>query len=177
LKNVPQHFPADSHLKYSGTKTDAVEQCPWVESGCNITAWQVPWFAEQACYRRQLKLHSYFKRVPETLHGRVIRRELWPLHLPDLTPRAFRLWEVLKIKCIGQICTLWRNKETTSGVRFQQLPGMKSRASTTCFAGILTAFGQEGNIVSTCCSTGEFLLDFLKVIVKTNLFLTSVPDF
>jgi hypothetical protein len=28
LKNVPQHFPADSHLKYSGTKTDAVEQCP-----------------------------------------------------------------------------------------------------------------------------------------------------
>jgi hypothetical protein len=32
---------------------------------------------------------------------------------------------------------------------------------------------QTGNILSTCCSTGEFLLDSLKVIITVYLFLTS----
>jgi hypothetical protein len=30
------------------------------------------------------------------------------------------------------------------------------------FSGALSAFGQEGNIFSICCSTGEFLLHFIK---------------
>jgi hypothetical protein len=38
---------------------------------------------------------------------------------------------------------------------------------------VTRAFGQEGNIFSICCSTGEFLLDFLMVIITENVFLTS----
>jgi hypothetical protein len=40
----------------------------------------------------------------------------------------------------------------------------------------MTAFGQEGNIFSICCSTGEFLLDFLQVIITVNPFLASFID-
>jgi len=36
--------------------------------------------------------------------------------------------------------------------------------------------GQNSNILSTCCSTGEFLLDFLEVIILANLFLSSFTD-
>jgi hypothetical protein len=32
----------------------------------------------------------------------------------------------------------------------------------------MNAFGQKGNIFSICCSIGEFLLDFLKVIITAN---------
>jgi hypothetical protein len=41
---------------------------------------------------------------------------------------------------------------------------------------VLTAFGQKGNIFSTYCSTGEFLLDFIKVIIIANVFLNSFND-
>jgi len=40
----------------------------------------------------------------------------------------------------------------------------------------LTAFGQKGNIFSICCSIGEYLLDFLKVIIVANGWLTSFRD-
>jgi len=43
-------------------------------------------------------------------------------------------------------------------------------------ASVLSAFGQEGNIFSICCSTDEILLDFLKVINTVNLFLASFTD-
>jgi hypothetical protein len=36
-------------------------------------------------------------------------------------------------------------------------------------AAVLSAFVQEGNIVSICCSTGEVLLDILKVIITASL--------
>ena len=35
---------------------------------------------------------------------------------------------------------------------------------------------QEGNIFSICCSTGEFSLDFLKVIITANSFATSFTN-
>jgi hypothetical protein len=41
---------------------------------------------------------------------------------------------------------------------------------------VLSAFCQEGNIFSICCSTDEFLLDFLKVMITENLFLASFTD-
>ena len=43
-------------------------------------------------HRRQLNLHSRLKTVRDSLHGRVIKRVLWPLHSPDLTTRDFYLW-------------------------------------------------------------------------------------
>jgi hypothetical protein len=45
-----------------------------------------------------------------------------------------------------------------------------------CFARVLTAFGQEGKVFQHLCSTGEFLLDFLKVIITANLFSYSLTD-
>jgi hypothetical protein len=50
-------------------------------------------------------------------------------------------------------------------VRFQQFPGKKSREQRRYFAAILITFGQEGNIFSICCSSDEYLLYFLKVII------------
>jgi hypothetical protein len=44
-----------------------------------------------------------------------------------------------------------------------------------CSAGTLSAFSQEGNIFSVCCSTGEFLLDFLKVIL-TAIASVQLPS-
>jgi len=40
-------------------------------------------------------------------------------------------------------------------------------------ASILIVVGQERKIFSSCCSTGELLLHFLKVIITANLFLSS----
>jgi hypothetical protein len=37
-------------------------------------------------------------------------------------------------------------------------------------------FGQEGNIFRISCSTGKFLLDFIKVIIPANLYLESITD-
>jgi hypothetical protein len=39
----------------------------------------------------------------------------------------------------------------------------------TPFAAVLSAFGQECNIVSIFCSTGDVLLGFLKVIITMSL--------
>jgi hypothetical protein len=41
---------------------------------------------------------------------------------------------------------------------------------------VTSAFGQEGNIFSICCSTDGFLLDFLRGIITANVFLTSSKD-
>jgi hypothetical protein len=54
------------------------------------------WFIAQVSYQRQLKLHFRLKTVRESLHGRVIRHGLWPLHSPDLTTCDFYLWGRLK---------------------------------------------------------------------------------
>ena len=43
-------------------------------------------------------------------------------------------------------------------------------------ASILTVVGQESKIFSSCCTTGEFLLSFLKVIITVNLFLAFFTD-
>ena len=43
------------------------------------------------------------------------------------------------------------------------------------FAGILTAYGQEGNIFSICSITGQFKLHFLNVIT-TSLLFTSFTN-
>jgi len=66
-----------------------------------------------------------------------------------------------------QIPTLWQDQETTSATRFQQFPGKNSRELTPmCSAHTLCAFGQEGNILSICCSTVEFLLHCIKIILS-----------
>lgn len=40
----------------------------------------------------------------------------------------------------------------------------------------LNVIGQEGKIFSSCCSTSEFLLHFLNVIIAANLFLGFLTD-
>jgi hypothetical protein len=61
-------------------------------------------------------------------------------------------------------------------MRFQKFLGKNSRQQTRCSTNILTAYGQEGNILSTWCSTGEFLLHFIMVIITANHFLASFTD-
>jgi hypothetical protein len=67
--------------------------------------------------------------------------------------------------CIKQIPTLWNNKGTTSTVRSLAVSGEELQSVITMSTGTLSAFGQEGDIFSICCRTGEFLLHFLKVIL------------
>jgi len=45
-----------------------------------------------------------------------------------------------------------------------------------CSTNILSVYGQDGNILSICCSIDKFLLDFLEVIILANLFLSSFTD-
>ena len=73
-----------------------------------------------------------------------------------------------------QIRTLWKNDDTTSAAVFQ-FPEMNSREQTVSSAVALSACGQEDNIFISCCSTGEFLLDFQKIIITANLLLASLP--
>jgi len=40
--------------------------------------------------------------------------------------------------------------------------------------GILSAFGQEANIFSICCVTGQFLLDFLKVTITAIVCVATL---
>lgn len=40
----------------------------------------------------------------------------------------------------------------------------------------MAEFSQEGNIFGICCSTGEFLLDFLMVIITVILCVTSFTN-
>jgi hypothetical protein len=54
--------------------------------------------------------------------------------------------------------------------------GQKSREHIKGSSRILNEFGQESNIFSIYCSTGEFLIGFLKVIITTNLFLALFTD-
>lgn len=61
-------------------------------------------------------------------------------------------------------------------MRFQHFPGTYYRELTKiCYAGIQSAVGQEG-VVSIWCSTGEFLLDFPKVIITAVGCLASFTD-
>jgi hypothetical protein len=53
------------------------------------------------------------------------------------------------------------NQETIYTTRFQQFVGRNSGELLLCFTGMLSAFGQDGNILSLCCSTGEFLLQYI----------------
>jgi hypothetical protein len=59
---------------------------------------------------------------------------------------------------------------TTPGEEFQ-------RVKATCSADILSTFGQEGKILSTCCSSGEILLDFLQVIITAIVRVATFTDF
>jgi hypothetical protein len=51
-----------------------------------------------------------------------------------------------------------------------------SELTTTCSAGILSAFDYEGNPFSIRCSTGGYLLDCLKVIVSAIFCVSPLID-
>jgi hypothetical protein len=57
-------------------------------------------------------------------------------------------------------------KEKKSDTRFYQYQENNSRGLTSvCSAGTPSVLGQESNISSICCSSGEFLLHFIKVML------------
>ena len=69
LNNFVRHFSADSRLKYSCAKTDAVQHCAWDQVWYYITEGQkciyqqqMGWFKVQFCYNRQLILNSHLKK-------------------------------------------------------------------------------------------------------------------
>jgi hypothetical protein len=69
--------------------------------------------------------------------------------------------------------------KTPSAAIFKQFLGNNSRELTTSSSRILSAFDQEGNIFSTCSITGEFLLDFIQVIICVMHcvpLLTAIPS-
>jgi hypothetical protein len=53
----------------------------------------------------------------------------------------------------------------------------KNARELTCSSGIPSAFGQDGNILSISCRTGEFLLDLQKVITITLPFTQNTAFF
>jgi len=83
--------------------------CDVTEGQNCIHKQQTRWFIAQGCYRRQPKVHTRLKTVWVSLRGGLIQRGLWPLHYPDLTSRDFNLQEVLMIKCIKHISTLFKD--------------------------------------------------------------------
>lgn len=56
------------------------------------------WFIGKKVCCRLLKLHSFFKTLPESLDDRVISCTLWFLYSTDLTPCDYYLWGSLKHK-------------------------------------------------------------------------------
>jgi hypothetical protein len=78
-----------------------------------------------------------------------------------LAGRSNTKWNIFflteKKMSIKQIPALWKYYEITSTARSQQFLGNNSRQLTTArCAGMLCAFGQEGNIFSVYNSTSEF---------------------
>ena len=69
---------------------------------------------------------------------------------------------------------LWKNKEITPAMGCQQFQWQE--LTTTWSAGILSVFGKDGSIFSVCSSTGEFLIDFQKIIITANLCLAPLTD-
>ena len=121
--------------------------------------------------------HVSFETLRELFDGRVLSRGLWLPRSRDLTPCDFYLWGSLKDKVHKTNLHTLEELRTTSDTRFQRIPGKNPRELTTlCSAGIPTAFGQEGKIFSICCSTGQFLLDILKVIITAILCLATFTD-
>jgi hypothetical protein len=146
LRHFLRHFPADSYLKYSSTKTNAVKQRTSVDACCYITEGQkclyeqqIRWFIPQVCYRRQLKLHSGLKTVRESLHGRIIRHGLWPLNSADVIPCCFYMRARLKgkvYKTIPHTLEARRNniRREISTISFQELQRVNNmlRRYTDC---------------------------------------------
>ena len=125
---------------------------------------QTPWFKSQVYHRRQPKLTSGLKIFRESLYVRVIRRGF-------LAPNDFYLWASLKIKRIKLILTPWKKSKTKTNARFQIISGQKfQRVKPASSSGVLRAFGQVGDISSICCTTGQLSLDFLKDIIRANIF-------
>jgi hypothetical protein len=110
--------------------------------------------------------HMSLEALQVVFSGRVISCGLWPPCSPDLTPCDSYLWGSLKDKVCKSNPHILEELRSNIRCEIQQFLGKNSRElRPMCFAGTLSAFGQEGSIFSICCSTGEFLLHFLKVIL------------
>jgi hypothetical protein len=59
-------------------------------------------------------------------------------------------------------------------MRFQQFTGKNSSELTLCSTIVVGAYGQEDNIFNICCSSSEFLLEYLKVITVMHPIATFI---
>jgi hypothetical protein len=114
--------------------------------------------------------HVSLEALREIADDRVIGRGLWPPGSPHLTACDFYLWGSLKYKVyktnphtLEEVRRKIRSEIST--ISEENLQRVKSLLRG-CI--LLIALGQEGNIFSICCSTGKFLLGFLKI------FLTAI---
>jgi hypothetical protein len=85
-RNYLRHFLADSYVKYSCTKTDAVQQCTWVKARCYIIERVRNAFMCNKPYdslaQERYPQHSHMKTVRESWHGCILTQSLDP-HSPN----------------------------------------------------------------------------------------------
>jgi hypothetical protein len=117
--------------------------------------------------------HVNFEALREIFDIRLISRRLWPLFSYNLTPCVFYWCGSLKDK-LCKIPHGMKNYRTVSFTRCQKLPWLNSGELTRFSAGMPSIFVQEGSIFITCCSSGKYLLAFLKFIITGIL---CVPPF
>lgn len=103
---------------------------------------------------------------------------LWPPYSPDLTTFDFCLWDSIRNTVHKTNLHSLEEVRKNIHVTFQLFPEKNFRELTTTWpAGTLHAFGQDRNIFSMCCSTGKFLLHFLKVILTVIAYCWAKTTF
>jgi len=107
---------------------------------------------------------SPFQNSARELTWPRIRRDLWPLHfllfVGSLKDKVYKA----NPHTLEELRNNIRSEIATTSVELQTI-------KPTLSGVMLIAFGHEGYIFSICCSTGEFLLDF--VFITANPFLPS----
>jgi hypothetical protein len=101
----------------------------------------------------------------EAFDDRVISRFLWPPRSTDLTTCDFYLWGSLKenvyktnLHTMEEVRNISNDIPTISDEELQRVNNSVFRRHTECIR-------SGGQRFQHCCSTGEFLLDFLKAII------------
>jgi hypothetical protein len=100
-RSFPRHIPADSCLKYSYTKNIGCSTV-YPNRVTSLKDWEMHLLATNPMIHSasllsptaEVTLRFENSAIDLTLHGRVIRRGLWPVHSPGLTPCDLYLWGV-----------------------------------------------------------------------------------
>jgi hypothetical protein len=114
---------------------------------------------------RAYAAHTSLEELCKVLSDHIISHSLRPPHSYDLTC-DFYLWGSLRVKvCKTNTCTLEEPRNKILSKILEIVRKNSTGLTPACSAGTPSVFSQEGNIFSICCSSGEFLLHFLEVIL------------